>query len=337
MGSVSGSGSIRAVRENLYFDDLIRRWDLDAVYRLMNCHLQADIPLMNEIFDHLLGTRGKGIRPLLVLICSAFGKRRKCGAAKLAAGLELLHMATLVHDDIIDGAAIRRNRLTINAKWGLSPAVLTGDFLYGKSLELVQAFGHEAVGRLSWIIEELVTGEFLQAEGLFDTELGLTGYVRRVRKKTAAFFSQCCALGALAGGADDHTVRLLERFGRFLGTGFQIYDDILDWIVSEKKAGKPVTHDLQQGVMTLPVLAAVRMSPRNNEIISLINRRRFSRKEIEWMHSEIMSSGAMAFSQRAAAGYCGRAEKYLKAFAPCRPREDLLMLVKILMSSVEDC
>jgi len=194
-------------------------WGIEGVYQLIDRELLGSGgKFQKEIFRYLLERPGKGLRPLLVLMCAGFGRCRT-DVKPLAAGLEMLHLATLVHDDIIDGAYIRRGRNSINALWGAGAAVITGDMLFGKSLKLIGRYGDKAVKIYAKIIERMVSGEFQQMEALFDYSLDESSYFRIVGKKTAYFFSQCCRLGAWAAGVNHEQIKILERFGFFFWNG----------------------------------------------------------------------------------------------------------------------
>jgi len=310
--------------------EIAARWGVDKVYQVISEELKGGSRLQQEICRYLLRSPGKGLRPLLVLICAGFG-RKKGDAVTLAAGMELLHIATLVHDDVIDGAARRRGSTSINARWSEAVAVLTGDMLFAKSLKMVQKYGAGAAERFAGIIEDMVAGEFQQMETLFDPSLNMVSYMTRIAKKTASFFSSCCALGAVAAEAGQKEVDLLERFGYFLGVAFQIKDDILDWDSTEKKLGKPVCQDLQRGVLTLPVLRALQVSRQRKKLKEIIKKGMLLPGEMDFIREEINRSGALAFARNIAAQYGRQALENIDGLPAAEGREHLKSIVQLVV------
>ena len=289
-------------------DGIKKHWGMDSVYGLLSQELSSSCPLPQGVREHVLLTQGKGIRPMLVLISAGFGRDRKEKAGPMAAALEMLHMATLAHDDVIDGSSLRRSRTSINAKWGDGTAVLLGDFFYGKSLKLVSPYGVPVTDRFADIILDMVTGEFQEAESLFDPQGKISDYLKRTGKKTASFFSHCCGIGAMISGISAEQVKHLEQFGYYLGVAFQIKDDILDWCSSEEDRGKPVCHDLKQGVLTLPILFALRLSKKRGKLGKIIKNRNITLDNLEFIKQELIKTGAIEYSYGMASLYgdCAR-------------------------------
>jgi len=246
----------------------------------------------------------------------------------LAAAMEMLHLATLVHDDIVDGADKRRGKDSINALWGDGAAVITGDMLFGRSLKLVERYGNKAVKVYAEIIEQMVSGEFEQMEAAFDYSLSEASYLNIAGKKTAYFFSQCCGLGAWAAGVCPDQVEILERYGFLLGLAFQIQDDILDWFSSEGELGKPVGQDLCRGIITLPLIKALRLSEEREKIIKIIDKREFKGEEINFIRHKIIRCGALSLSLKTAAQYFKRAVGVLSALPAVEAKDHLKYVVK---------
>jgi len=262
------------------YEQMAHIWGIEEVYQLISQELLGSGGrFQREIFRYLLRSPGKGLRPLLVLMCSGFSTSR-ADVKPLAAGMEMLHLATLVHDDIVDRADKRRGKDSINALWGDGAAVITGDMLFGKSLKLVERYGNKAVKVYAEIIERMVSGEFQQMEAVFDYSLTEASYLSIAGKKTAYFFSQCCRLGAWAAGVCQDQVKILERFGFLLGLAFQIQDDIMDWFSSEGELGKPVGQDLRRGIITLPLIKALKLSEKREEIKKIIDKENFQRRKL---------------------------------------------------------
>ncbi len=202
---------------------------------------------------------GKRLRPILFLLCSrAGGADRHEKLLPLAAAIELIHTASLVHDDILDASKVRRGVSTANAKYGAQAAVLIGDYLFAKAFQFVAEgnYGDEAAAILSRLVRDLCIGEIKQDRSLFVIPT-LAEYYERITLKTAIFLSSSCRLGALTAGLDRATVEAMTGYGMSLGLAFQITDDLLDFFGDEKLTGKRLGGDLKSGVITLPILRAL--------------------------------------------------------------------------------
>jgi octaprenyl-diphosphate synthase len=228
---------------------------LEIVEREIRGQAEAFDPGVQGYVDYVCGTSGKRIRPSLALLAG-----RACGGSKpeivkLGVVLELIHLATLVHDDIMDGAAVRRSAPTAAVKWGNALSVLLGDCLFARALELASTFdGNYISRRIAQASNEVCSGEILQTQRRFDLALSLEDYFKIIRMKTAALFATATELAACLSGADSEVQQAMRRYGDALGTAYQIYDDLLDLVGEEKTAGKTLGTDLVKGKLTLPVL-----------------------------------------------------------------------------------
>lgn len=231
--------------------------ELESYQQLFRSALQSDNVLLSAALEHLTRKLGKMMRPTLVLLCA-----KEVGAVTeevmhVAAGLEMLHTASLVHDDVVDESDMRRGQRSVNALFDNKAAVLVGDFITSKALsEIAMTHSLEAVERMAWLGQTLADGELLQLGNTQRTTFSREAYYDVISKKTAALFSTCARLGARLAGGDDDTVCLLERFGHLVGLCFQLRDDIFDFDES-LNVGKPKGNDLQEGKLTLPVLHAL--------------------------------------------------------------------------------
>lgn len=224
--------------------------------------IAADFPLIAEVNEHLLRMKGKLFRPTMVLLChQAVGGRGGARAVTLAAVIELIHLATLVHDDSVDHSALRRGMPTINALFSHQTAVIMGDYLYSRAIiELVRLNELEPLRVLARVTNEMTVGEMRQLTAHDKLTFRETDYDALVRAKTASLLSGACEVGAL-GASPEHRVAL-ARFGQYLGIAFQITDDLLDYTQSEAVTGKPSGLDLREHKMTLPLIAALdRIAP----------------------------------------------------------------------------
>jgi heptaprenyl diphosphate synthase len=209
-----------------------------------------DPPWLATAVTTLLEAGGKRVRPALVVLCAHAGSPG-APAVDAAAAVELLHLASLVHDDVIDGGRLRRGIPTINARCGDPLAILTGDYLFGKAVVALAGLPPAAVAEFGAVIGELVAGEVDQQLGRGEAP-GLGQYLERIGQKTAALLATCCRLGALLGGAGPAEIDRLERYGGWFGLAYQVADDLLDVRGDADLLGKPVGMDLARGVTTLP-------------------------------------------------------------------------------------
>ena len=231
------------------------RSDLDLIEKELEIAVNSSSDLLNEASLHLLLAGGKRIRPVFVLLAAKFGNYQIDQMMNVAVPLELIHMASLVHDDVIDDSEMRRGQLTVKAQWNNRVAMYTGDFIFARALEYITNINNPQAHRiLSYAMVEICVGEIIQIEDKFRLDQRLQDYFRRIKRKTALLISSSCQLGAVVSGADEKTATHLKRFGYYVGMSFQIIDDILDITSTDKELGKPAGSDLIQGNITLPIL-----------------------------------------------------------------------------------
>jgi octaprenyl-diphosphate synthase len=217
----------------------------------------SDFPGINTVNDHLLWSRGKLFRPTLLLLSNQVGGRPHARAVTLAAIVELVHLATLVHDDAVDHSVLRRGMPTVNALWNHQTAVIMGDFLYSRSITELARFGRiDLIDVLSRAANEMSVGELRQLASCDALAFTEQDYDRLIASKTASLMSAACAMGAVAGEAGHRAA--LATYGHALGMAFQIADDLLDYADSEAVTGKPAGQDLREHKVTLPLIAALR-------------------------------------------------------------------------------
>ena len=212
-------------------------------------------PAVEGYVSYICGAGGKRLRPALALLSAGATGKITPGHVDLAVILELIHIATLVHDDIIDGAELRRDQPSANAKWGNSISVLLGDVLFAHALKLSTNFSNSDIcRRIADAASEVCSGEIIQTQRRFDLKLTTADYYRIIDMKTAALFTAACELGAFISEASPAVIGSFKTFGTKLGVAYQIYDDILDFAGNEEETGKTLGTDLQKGKFTLPVL-----------------------------------------------------------------------------------
>ena len=251
------------------------REDLSAIEREFGRDTVSGVEAITEIGEYLRGGGGKRIRPMLLLLSAKLFNRPGRGAIKLGAVMEIIHTATLVHDDIIDEAQTRRGRPAANTQWGNSKCVLAGDWLYMQAFKIaVQERNFRILDTLIDLTQQMVEGELLQIEKLGKL-ISLDEHFDLIFRKTACLFSVCMRIGAILGGATPEQEENLAQYGRDLGMAFQIVDDVLDLTASEDVLGKPVASDLREGKVTMAVIHALeRCSTREREKIAAVVRER---------------------------------------------------------------
>ena len=237
----------------LLYSDL--KSDIDVIEKELEIALNSSSHLINEASLHLLQAGGKRIRPVFVLLSAKFGQFDIEQTKKIAVPLELIHMASLVHDDVIDDSNLRRGEPTVKAQWNNRVAMYAGDFIFARALEYVTAIKNPRAHQiLAKTMVEIVNGEVIQIEDKFRFDQSIKDYFRRIKRKTALLIESSCELGAVVSEVDEENIRRLKRYGYFVGMSFQIVDDILDFTATDKQLGKPAGSDLMQGNITLPIL-----------------------------------------------------------------------------------
>jgi octaprenyl-diphosphate synthase len=253
------------------------REDLAAIEREFGRDTVSGVAAITEIGEYLRNGGGKRIRPLLLLLSAKLLDYRGRGGVRLGAVVEIIHTATLVHDDIIDEAETRRGRPAANTQWGNSKCVLAGDWLYMQAFKVaVQERNFRILDTLIELTQQMVEGELLQMEKLGKL-ISLDEHFDLIYRKTACLFSVCMRLGAILGGATPEQEENLAQYGRNLGMAFQIVDDVLDLTASESVLGKPVASDLREGKVTMAVIHALeRCTPQEKRLIeSVVEERGF--------------------------------------------------------------
>jgi octaprenyl-diphosphate synthase len=230
---------------------------LDLVMDELRRIIVSDFDRIEAVNDYLALLRGKLFRPALLLLSNEIGGGRDDRAVTLAAVVELVHLATLVHDDAVDHSVLRRGQPTVNAMWTHQVAIIMGDYLYSRAIMQLSEVGlMDAVGVMANAANSMSVGEMRQLTAYDALDFSETDYTRLIAAKTASLMKAACDLGALVGAAEYREP--LARYGHCLGMAFQVADDILDYTVSEEEAGKPTGHDLREHKVTLPLVGAMR-------------------------------------------------------------------------------
>lgn len=231
--------------------------DLIVIENALKEAIQAEHPILREASIQLLEAGGKRIRPVFVLLASQLGNSDMQKVVEVATTLELIHMATLVHDDVIDDSELRRGKPTIKKTYGNKVAMYTGDYILARSLEQISQVEDPRVHAiLSRTLVDVCVGEIEQIKDQYNIDQPIHTYFKRIKRKTALLIATSCQLGAIIGGMSDAIVKKMYTYGYCIGMSYQIIDDILDFTATEKELGKPTGNDLVQGNITLPVFFA---------------------------------------------------------------------------------
>jgi heptaprenyl diphosphate synthase len=248
------------------------RAGLQDVEQRLGAAVESDAPFVAEASRHLMNAGGKRFRPMLVLVASEFGDANAPGVVTSAVGVELTHLASLYHDDVMDEADLRRGAKSANARWDNSVAILTGDFLFAQASEVIADLGPDAVRIQARTFARLVEGQIRETVGPQGGEDPLQHYLRVVADKTGSLISTSARYGAMMSGAGERVETLLTEFGERIGSAFQLSDDVIDIASETGESGKTAGTDLREGVPTLPVLIARTSSdPRDARLLELLD------------------------------------------------------------------
>lgn len=287
--------------------------DLNEVEKRLHEYVQSDLPLLSETSSHLLAAGGKRMRPAFVLLTAKLFNSHLNKTISLAMALELIHMATLVHDDVVDASMTRRGRPTVKANWGNKISIHTGDHLLAKSLLLIAEINNPEISRiLAEVSIQMSEGEIQQIKSTFDVAQTPKDYYYRINRKTAMLISASCRLSAIACGAEPRQCWALGAYGHALGMAFQIVDDVLDITAKQSELGKPIGGDVRQGIMTIPMIFALKSSPQRDRLAVILSLKEKSEQEVAEAIKLILDSGAIKESLDLAQKYVGKAKGYLK-------------------------
>ena len=275
--------------------------ELQAVETCLQKIADTPLPLLSNIGSSLIGAGGKRLRPALFLLSARLSNRESYDdLVPLAASLELTHVASLIHDDVIDNSGLRRGRETANAKFGNHVAVLAGDYLFASVFGLIGEKEYPRVLglKLAEMVKLLTIGEIQQDSALYKIPDGTHEYYRQIERKTAEFMAVCCETGALVEGLDSGIADRMHEFGYNLGMAFQITDDLLDITGDEKTIGKPAGSDIKQGVITLPVIWALKNSPKKERLAAIVSNKMMTETELSEALTIVRDSDGIPYSKQ---------------------------------------
>jgi geranylgeranyl pyrophosphate synthase len=297
--------------------------ELDQVRETLQAVKRVDFPELAEMLEHVLAPTGKLLRPTIALLAGKFSNNHQELLVPLAASIELLHTATLVHDDVIDRASTRRGRPTANSLFDNSASVMLGDYMFAHSAGLAARTGNiEVVRMFSRTLLAMASGELEQDMTAYDYSQTTRQYFDRIAGKTASLFAAAAEGGAIVSDAPEAWRRALRDYGESVGMAFQIVDDVLDFTGDEAEMGKPVGSDLLQGTLTLPSLLLMERYPLDNPVRRFLRHRR-SRRYLAEAVEMVQSSGVVDECYRVAGDFTARAHTALGALPDGAAREPL--------------
>ena len=308
---------------------------LTATEELLARLVDSDVPFIADANDYIFSGGGKRVRPSLLLLCSRLLERRGDADVTYAAVVEIIHNATLIHDDIIDRAELRRGRPTVARAWDNSRTVLLGDWLYTKSMQMALAEDNlEVVRRLCDATVGMTEGELLALERLGAVDLGVEEYFDIIDRKTSRLFAAACSIPALIPPHDEASDRALYAYGRNLGICFQLVDDLLDFTASQEELGKPVLSDLAGGKLTLPLILAAQRLPAEDRrwIHRVLEDRGFERVEPGRILELVEREGTLDEVRELAESYASKATGALELLRPSAVREALELVPDFVLN-----
>ena len=299
---------------------------LESVEAEIRGELDSPVALIQEMGGYIAGAGGKRLRPILLLLSARLAGYRGPRAPRLGAVVELLHTATLIHDDVVDQAPLRRGRPSANSQWGNDASVLVGDHLYAQSFAMLVHDNDRAVMEtLARATVSMTEAEVFQLELKRNGHASEADYLRIITQKTASFISACCRIGAILGEAPPEQVEALTRYGLDVGVAFQMSDDSLDFVADQARLGKAIGADLREGKRTLPLIATLeRGSPPDRERIqSLLARHELDGDKVEEIRRLVMKYDSVRYALGRARDYARAAKDDLAPFPPSEERETL--------------
>lgn len=301
--------------------------DLAAVDEVIRGRLASEVVLIRTVANYIVESGGKRLRPaLLLLAANACGA---CGPAKheLAAVIEFIHTATLLHDDVVDESSLRRGRNTANAEFGNAASVLVGDFLYSRAFQMMVGIGSlRVMSVLADATNVIAEGEVLQLLNIHDPDTGEESYLRVIRYKTAKLFQAATQVGAILGDAGEPVETALADYGMHLGTAFQLIDDVLDYSGDRHETGKNLGDDLAEGKPTLPLIYAMRAGTREERTLVRAAIEHGGKADLDRVVQAIHRVGALDYARAKARDEAAIATQRLEALAGSEYRDSLLQL-----------
>ncbi len=308
--------------------------EMEKFEPIFRASMQTKVPLLNIIMNYIIRSKGKQMRPMFVFLSSKMLKKDVGNATYTAAALiELLHTATLVHDDVVDEAYERRGFFSINALWKSKISVLVGDYLLSKGLLLaVDNNEFELLKIVSVAVKEMSEGELLQIQQSRKLRITEDIYYDIIRKKTAALIAACTACGAKSSGADDEMVEKMRLFGEYVGMAFQIKDDLLDY-QNNGSIGKPSGNDIKEKKLTLPIIHVLKNASAADQkrILSIVKRHNKNKKKVKEVIDFVIDKGGLDYTSKVMLEYLQKALELIKGIPESDSKKALEELVNYVV------
>lgn len=306
--------------------------ELNEVEQQLTKNIITNIDILHEASVHLINAGGKRLRPAFALLAARLFQKDINNTIPMAVALELVHMATLVHDDVIDNSVTRRGTITVKKGWGNRVSIYSGNYILARSLALVAEYNRsDLLNIMAETSMKIVEGEIIQMLSSFNVDMGLKNYLRRIERKTALLISVSCQLGALVCDAPAKYVNDLQKYGYFLGMAFQVTDDILDLIADEEVLGKPTGSDIRQGVITLPALYAMHHSKHAKELKIALASSEICNNNTEKIIEMIQDSDGIDYSYYVSQRYARKAQAQLKNLPDVPEKEALYDIASYIL------
>jgi octaprenyl-diphosphate synthase len=301
--------------------------DMAAVNRLIQARLSSDVVLINQLGSYIINSGGKRLRPMIVLLASRANGYQGEAHVQLAAVIEFIHTATLLHDDVVDASELRRGQNTANSIWGNEASVLVGDFLYSRAFEMmVEVNRMEVMAVMARTTNTIAEGEVMQLLNIHEPDITEAHYLDVIYRKTGTLFEAGCRLGALISDSEPQIIEQMAAYGKHLGNAFQLVDDALDYDGDVSLIGKNIGDDLAEGKPTMPLLYAIRTgSPEQAEMLREVIRSG-GRERIAEVHAAVEKTGAIAYTRRLARAEADKAIECLR----CLPNSDYRQALEVL-------
>jgi len=309
--------------------------DLVQLEQSIDKLLTTKVTFIKEVVRHIVKSGGKRIRPILVILSAKLCGTKQDQHISYAAIIEFIHTATLLHDDVVDNAKIRRGRFTANTIWGNEPSVLVGDFLFTKSFDLmIQIQNAEILKVMAHATTSLAEGEIMELLRTSDINTTEKDYYEVIDNKTAVLLSAACEIGALLGNVDADKRSALREFGHHLGMAFQLKDDLLDYVSTDSTLGKNTGIDFKEGKVTLPLIHALKFATagERDTITAALEKRKTGKKDFQKVKGIIEKYGGLQYTSDVSKEHIDKAKGFLALFPPSPHKDALLELATYIIT-----
>jgi len=309
--------------------------ELKELETIFSSVVKTDVKLIKDIFSYVVSIKGKRLRPILLLLCSGLKGKPTDKSIQTAIIVELLHSATLIHDDVVDNSHLRRGNPSVNSIWENRISVLIGDYLFAHIFgSLVDMNDNRLIKIISEVTSQMSQGEMLQMERAHDFQMDEETYMKLISNKTASLLAATCQIGAITSSVDNDPEHIenMRNFGENLGIAFQIKDDLLDFYGKQEDLGKPIGKDLIENIITLPVMFSLKNTDQENrkKILSIMEKS--NEDELETIIEFVKNSGGLEYAEQKADSYIKSALKRLDDYPSSQYKESLILLSEYITS-----